>query len=229
MVVGLVQSLTRLVKKLSIEIQHTDWSQYDKTHSYQDVDFEAKKAFVLKHASTTPRDYVWDVGCNTGTFSRIASENCHHVISVDGDHNAVEQLYLAEKKNKGSNILPLVMNLSNISPGQGWAGIERQAFDQRKKPDLVLCLALIHHVRMSANIPNVLFLKWLRSLNAEVILEFVNREDEMVVKLLTNKKEQYEDYNLDQFIADAEQYFTISDRAPLKGGKREIFYLKPRS
>ena len=229
MVLGLVQSLTRLVKKLSVEIQHTDWSHYDKTHSYHEVDFDLKKAFVLKHASSTQRKYIWDIGCNTGTFSRICSEYCSHVISVDGDHNAVEQLYLAEKENPASNIQPLVMNLGNISPGQGWAGSERQAFDHRKKPDLILCLALIHHLRLSANIPNVLFLKWLRSLEAEVILEFVNRKDEMVIKLLTNKKEQYEDYNLDQFVADAEQFFTIEDRAALKDGKREIFYFKPRS
>jgi len=228
MVVGLVQSIKLLVKKLSIEISHTDWSQYDKTHSYQEVDFDLKKAFVLKYASSSQREYVWDIGCNTGTFSRIFSEYCSHVISVDGDHNAVEQLYLAEKDNPDSNIQPLVMNLGNISPGQGWGGRERLAFDQRKKPDFVLCLALIHHIRLSANIPNCLFLKWLRSLESEVILEFVNRDDEMVIKLLTNKKEQYEDYNLNQFIADAEQYFTIVDRAPLKGGKREIFYFKPR-
>jgi hypothetical protein len=81
---------------------------------------------------------------------------------------------------------------------------------------------------MSANIPNLLFLKWLHSLEAEVILEFVNREDEMVVKLLTNKKEQYKDYNLEQFTAESERFFTIVDREPLKGGKREIFYLRPR-
>ena len=63
----------------------------------------------------------------------------------------------------------------------------------------MLCLALIHHVHISANIPNTLFLKWLHSLQAAVILEFVHREDEMVVKLLTNKKEQYEVYTLGQF------------------------------
>ncbi len=228
MVIGLVQSLTRLVQNLSIEIKHTDWSQYDKTHSYQESDFDAKKTFVLKHASKSKRKYIWDIGCNTGTFSRISSKNCSHVISVDGDHNAVEQLYIAEKEKPDSNILPLVMNLANVSPGQGWAGRERQAFDQRKKPDLVLCLALIHHVRMSANIPNVLFLQWLRSLEAEVILEFVNREDEMVIKLLTNKNEQYEDYNIEQFTTEAKRFFTIMDRETLKGGTREIFYLKPQ-
>jgi SAM-dependent methyltransferase len=228
MVLGLVQSLTRLTRKLTTEIEHTDWSQYDKTHSYQDDDFEAKKAFVLKHASAKTRDQVWDIGCNTGTFSRICSEFCKQVISVDGDHDAVEKLYLSEKTKQDSNILPLVMNLANISPAQGWAGRERLAFDQRKKPDLVLCLALVHHMRISSNIPNALFLEWLRSLDADVVIEFVNREDEMVVKLLTNKKEQYEDYNLDRFIAETQTFFHIKDRAPLKGGKREIFFLTPK-
>ena len=228
MVIGLVQSLRRLVKKLSINIDHTDWSQYDKTHSYQEVDFQAKKDFVLKQASLSKRDQVWDIGCNTGTFSRISAEFCNQVISIDGDHNAVEQLYIHQKKDAASNILPLYVNLGNISPGQGWAGKERQALDQRKKPDLVLCLALIHHVRMSANIPNRLFLEWLRSLDAEIVLEFVNRNDEMVIKLLTNKKEQYEDYNIDQFVKETKEFFTIKDREPLKGGKREIFFLKPR-
>ena len=71
-------------------------------------------------------------------------------------------------------------------------------------------------------------MKWLRSLESDVVLEFVNRNDEMVVKLLTNKKEQYEDYNLEQFVAEAQEDFTIEDREELKGGKREIFFLRPR-
>jgi hypothetical protein len=228
MILGLVQSLTRLVSKLRIEIEHTDWSQYDKTHTYVDAELEKKKAFVRKHASNREREQIWDIGCNTGTFSRICVDACDNVIALDGDHNAVEQLYLAERRTPDSNIVPLVMNLANISPGQGWAGMERRAFDHRKQPSLVLCLALIHHLRLTANIPNALFLRWLRSLNADVILEFVQREDEMVIKLLTNKDEQYEDYNLDQFVREAEQLFMIGDRESLKEGKREIFYLTPR-
>lgn len=227
MVVGLVQSLQRLVRGLSIAMDHTDWSQYDKTHSYLDEELKAKKAFVLKHASARRRSQIWDVGCNTGTFSRLVADHCDQVISVDGDHAAVERLYLAEKKHK-SNILPLVMNLANISPSQGWNGDERKAFDQRGKPELVMCLALIHHTRISANIPNAMFLKWLRSLDSDIIIEFVNRDDDMVVKLLTNKKEKYEDYNIVQFKAEAEALFTIEDSQILKGGKREIFFLTPK-
>jgi len=60
------------------------------------------------------------------------------------------------------------------------------------------------------------------------VIEFVNRHDEMVVKLLTNKKEQYADYNLEQFIGECESLFNIKERKSLKGGKREIFFLTPR-
>ena len=228
MVLGLVQSLIRLVRGLDVEIAHTDWSRYDKTHTYEDSDLEEKKAFVLKHASSKFREEIWDIGCNTGTFSRLCSDHCNQVVAIDGDHNAVEQLYRQNKKSRGTNILPLVMNLANPSPAQGWAGEERLAIHHRGKPDLILCLALIHHVRLTSDIPNALFLSWLRRFDAEVILEFVDRSDEMVVKLLTNKKEQYEDYNLEQFVIEAQRHFDISDRSPLKGGKREIFYLTPR-
>jgi len=153
MVVGLVQSLSRLVSKLKTEIEHTDWSHYDRTHSYDDIEHEEKKSFCEKHASSQHRNFVWDIGCNTGTFSKIAAAHADLVLSLDGDHDAVEQLYLREKENRDSNILPMVMNLANISPNQGWAGSERAALDNRVKPDLVFVLALIHHTRISANIP----------------------------------------------------------------------------
>jgi len=91
-----------------------------------------------------------------------------------------------------------------------------------------MCLALIHHTRISANIPNLMFLSWLRQLNCDVIIEFVDRHDEMVVKLLTNKKEQYQDYTLDGFVQECQSMFSVVDRAPLKEGCRQIFYLSPK-
>ncbi len=228
MVVGLVQGLKRLVNSLKSDIEHTDWSHYDRTHSYQDDEHDAKKKFVEEKAKASRRGFIWDIGCNTGTFSRLVAPYADHVLSLDGDHDAIEQLYLRERETKSSNILPMVMNLANISPNQGWGRKERLALDSRKTPDLVLCLALIHHMRISANIPNIYFLKWLRSLEASVVLEFVDRSDEMVIKLLTNKKEQYNDYNAEQFEKECRLFFNIEDRLKLKSGKREVFHLSPK-
>jgi len=227
MVLGLVQSLTRLVKSLKIELDHTDWSDYDQTHSYDAEEHNSKKAFVERAVSGISSPHVWDIGCNTGTFSLISASQASQVIAIDGDHNAIEKLYLSHKDSAEANILPLVMNLANISPAQGWAGIERIAFDGRRKPDIVLALALIHHIRMSANIPLDMFFEWLKRLECEVVLEFVDRHDEMVVKLLTNKSEQYADYNRENFITQAKKHFNIKESASLKGGKREIFHLVP--
>ncbi len=227
MVISLVQSIKNLIRKIEFKAEHTNWSKYDKTHSYSDNDFNTKKEFIEKHASGKLRNQIWDIGCNTGTFSEICSKYCDQVISIDADFAAIENLYLSEKNKTNSNILPLIIDISNISPSQGFAGKERKGFDKRGKPDLIICLALIHHIRITSNIPNSIFIKYLRSLNSDVIIEFVDRQDEMVKKLLTNKKEKYADYNRDQFIYEIKQYFTIIDRQPLKTNKRELFFITP--
>lgn len=228
MVLGLVQQMKRLVSSIKRPIEHTDWSNYERTHSYEDLEFKEKEAFVRHHAGARRRTMVWDIGCNTGHFSKICAEFAEHVIAIDGDHDAIEQLYLREKMLEDSNILPLNMNLANLSPAQGWAGSERKAFDKRSRPELVLCLALIHHIRFSANIPCALFLDWLRSLESEIIIEFVDRTDDMVIKLLTNKKEQYKDYSLEIFEGQVRERFEVIDTRDLKGGKRRIYMLHPK-
>lgn len=228
MVLGLVQGLKSTVSGLQWKVQHTDWSQYAANHSYESKDVEIKRAFVTRVAGSRPRKLVWDIGCNTGTFSRIAAANAQTVVALDGDHDAIEQLYRSEKTEPAKRILPLVMDLANVSPNQGWAGAERKALDARGRPGLVLCLALIHHMRVSSNVPIPLFLDWLRSLGSEVVLEFVGRQDEMFLKLLANKSVTYDDYSLESFVEACRSRYEIADRQPLKDGHRELFHLVPR-
>jgi len=64
--------------------------------------------------------------------------------------------------------------------------------------------------------------------NAEIVIEFVDRHDEMVIKLLTNKKEQYGDYTHEAFVQEAQRRYEVVDQMELKGGKRVIYHLKPR-
>ena len=104
---------------------------------------------------------------------------------------------------------------------------ERPAFDARRNPDMVLCLALAHHLRVAANIPLRLFIGWLRSLDATCILEFVGRDDEMFQTLLENKREHYADYTAENFESEVRRCFSVRDRLKLKGGLRELFLLEP--
>ena len=228
-IIALLQSMRRLIKKLDFGIDHTTWSNYEKTHSYNDTEIVRKEQFVLKSAKTGRWKTAMDIGCNTGTFSKIVAPFSDMVISADGDHNAIEQLYQREKGDDNvGNIIPLVVNLANPSPAQGWAGVERKALGDRVNPDLILCLALIHHIAISANVPIPIFLDWLQSFKADIVIEFVTREDDMVKKLLTNKTVNYDHYNLDIFETELGHRFKIIDSELLKGGHRKIFFVAPK-
>jgi hypothetical protein len=71
LIVNNVAKLRTLVAKLSPGRDRTQWSDYDRTHSYDAAEFEQKAAFVRDAAATRHWQRAWDIGCNTGTFSRI--------------------------------------------------------------------------------------------------------------------------------------------------------------
>lgn len=225
LIVRNVEGLKRIVTRLQPGGARTEWADYARTHSYDDDDFEAKRSFVGAAAAHRRWRTVWDLGCNTGTFSRIAAQHAEYVVAMDGDWMAIDSLYHAQgSRNDRNRILPLVIDLSDPSPNQGWRGAERKALPERGRPELTLCLALIHHMVISANIPLADFIGWLAGLGTSLVIEFVGRDDEMVHTLLRNKDDQYDDYRLDVFEAELARRFDIRDKRPLKGGKREIYF-----
>ena len=234
---ALLDNLTRLVRRLSYKPRST-WAAYAHSHPYDDADFVRKKEFVARHTEALRPALTLDLGANTGVLSRIAARFSRVVVAADADHDAVETLYLAlrddqtEARGEGGdsehrNIIPIVLDVANPSPGLGWAGTERAAFTARAKPDLVLCLALVHHLRVAANVPLPLVIDWLRTFEAPVVMEFVGREDEMFAELIANKQERYEDYSAASFEAHLRGRFHVRDRLPLKGGLRELLLLSP--
>lgn len=229
LIVNNVEKLIRLVSKLSLPGVKTEWSDYDKTHSYDAAQAQLKADFVRRAAATRRWALAWDLGCNTGTFSRIVDEHADYVVSMDGDWMAIEHFYQREKAGAASKtILPLVVNLADASPNQGWLGRERKGLAERGRPELTLCLALVHHIVISANIPLSDFIGWLASLGTSVVIEFVGRDDEMVQTLLANREDQYDDYRPEVFRDLLARHFDIQDEQDLKGGKRRIYFATAR-
>ena len=118
------------------------------------------------------------------------------------------------------------MILGNPSPNQGWAGKERRSLMDRGKPDLILCLALIHHLRITGNVPIHSIIEWLASLTDRLIVEFVDKKDPMVERLLLNKEDTYGDYTLENFEQLLGQQFRIEKTLTLKGSHRTMYFAR---
>ena len=224
-----VAKLTRLVKRLDWKPEGTQWTDYRTALPHVVLDDEAKSAFVQGVCTRRRWPLVWDLGCNDGRFSRIAAETADTVVAMDRDHGCVERLYRALHAEHSTNILPLCVNLANLSPAMGWRGRERKRLEERGRPDLVLCLGLIHHLIIGHNIPLPEVTDWLASLGGEIIIEFPSKQDAMVQALLRNKRDQYSDYSLAHLELALSRSFEIRDRMTLPSGERTLLHAVPRA
>jgi SAM-dependent methyltransferase len=174
-------------------------------------------------------DLVWDIGCNNGRYSRIAAEVARTVVAFDAEQGPVELLYRELRAEANDRILPLTMNLADPSPGLGWRGLERRALADRGTPDLVLALALVHHVTIGANVPVKEFVDWLASLGAALVIEFPTREDPMVRKLLAPKREGlHPDYEIGFFERCLGEAFEVERSQRLESRTRVLYFARPK-
>jgi SAM-dependent methyltransferase len=221
-----VRGLLKTVRGLNWKQSSSVWADYATNNTYTDADQQLKEQFVRSVVSARRRGLAWDIGCNTGNYSRIAAENSDYVVAMDSDHLAVERLYQSLKAEKHEAILPLVCNLADASPNLGWRGLERKALAERGRPDLTLCLALIHHIVIGANIPLREFILWLASLGTDLVIEFVSKDDPMVKTLLRNKRDDYSDYSIEFFERCLGESFHVARREMIAGSTRTLYHAR---
>jgi ribosomal protein L11 methylase PrmA len=171
---------------------------------------------------------VWDLGANTGEFSRLASRQGIFTVAADVDPVAVEKNYLAVKQQAETSILPLLMDLTSPSPDLGWANRERDSLENRGPADLIMALALIHHLAISNNVPLAEVASYFSRLGKYLIIEFVPKEDSQTQKLLTSREDIFGDYNQTGFEEAFGKYYQVVQKAQVKNSKRTIYLLKAK-
>ena len=225
-----VEGLRRLVRRLEWNPGRSTWSGYGEGNPYSEADAAAKEAFVRAATAGRRCALAWDLGCNDGRYTRLAAEACDYVVAIDGDAAVADLLFRALREEGSRTILPLTMDLADPSPNLGWRGLERRALEERGRPGLVLCLALVHHVAISANVPLESFLDWLAGLGAALVIEFPTREDPVVQRLLAGKAPGANPaYDTESFEHALARGWDVERREVLPSGTRILFGAAPRT
>ncbi len=223
---GFIDSLERLTRKFVWKTAQTEWRDYYDQTNYSDAAFEEKKQVVRSFIDRFKPESIWDLGANTGEFSRVVKGNAARIVSFDVDSAAVEMNYLRVKKEGETHILPLIQDLTNPSPGIGWMHQERESLMQRGSADMCLALALIHHLAISNNVPLSEIARLFSSMASYLIIEFVPKEDSQVKRLLATRKDIFSDYHKEGFERAFLNYYRIITSKQLSESHRTLYLME---
>ncbi len=224
---ALLDSLRRTVEGLRW-VPGGHWAEYATTTSYSEAATASKSAIVAEMLRAAGGSRAWDVGANTGVYSAIAADAGYRVIAWDQDAASVEAHWRRVGGAGNPAILPLVLDLSNPSPAIGWALEERRSFLERGEPDLIMALALVHHLAIGNNVPLPGLARLFARMARHAIVEFVPKEDPMTRRLLAARRDIFEHYSIHEFRAAFGETFEIVREAPITDSPRTLFLLERR-
>jgi SAM-dependent methyltransferase len=219
--------LEALIGRLRPRGRDSHWTHYGGRPHYPRRALAAKDAFVAAALARYEPDTVVDLGCNDGRYARIAAASARTVVAADVDEAVVDRLYRSLREYGPPNVTPLVLDVADPSPGLGWLNRERAPFVQRVRCQLVLCLALVHHLAIGGNVPLPQVVDLLASFGAPVVVEVAGRSDPLVQRLLGAKRDVHDGYGIAAFERCAAARFDVARRLPILDGQRTLFELVP--
>jgi ribosomal protein L11 methylase PrmA len=225
---GLIDNLETAICSLKWQPQGTEWANYYEDTNYSSAARQHKAELVRAFLEKIHPRNVWDLGANVGIFSRIASDQKIPTIAFDIDPAAVEKLYRETVKNQETYLFPLLLDLTNPSPGLGWRSQERRSLQERGPADTILALALIHHLAISNNVPLQHIAHYFSILCQSLLIEFVPKQDSQVQRLLTTREDIFTIYTQQEFERCFKHYFTIEQFVPIKESHRILYLMRKK-
>lgn len=217
----ILDSLTILIRKLKPLQSTSAWkTYYDETILNRDY-LEAKQKIIGTILRNLEYQTVVDLGANTGLFSQMCAPDAM-VTAVDADATCIDALYQTLKKNRCTNIYPLVAEVSYPSPAIGFMNRERQALLTRLNADVCLALGLLHHLVIQKHLPVNYLASFFASICNTLIIEYVPVSDPKVQELLRNAKAKEYSLTYTSFINHFNEYFTLLSNEPVGNSGRII-------
>jgi len=225
---GVLRRLLKAMQGLRPLERKSSWSDYTSMTHYSDQKLATKVEFVQSAVENLQAKRVLDVGCNTGGFSIVCAKKGADVVALDYDPVVVGKLWRHASIEKLS-ILPLVVNLAQPTPATGWRNRECPSFLDRArgKFDLVLMLAVIHHLLVTERVPLLEILRLAADLTKDAaVIEFVPATDPMFRRLLRGRDGLHRDFTQQSFEQACSKFFRIERKEELEAGSRCLYLLR---
>ena len=217
-----IARLGRQIRRAAGQRGHSQWSRYEQSaHHYQSTDVEEKQKFVKSAFARCRPERVLDIGANTGTYSLLAADAGANVVALDSDTAALEELWrTAATQNKPITVL--VANIARPTPAAGWCNREHFSLLDRLTGgfDLVLMLAVIHHLILREQLPLTHIASLCASLTRRwLLLEWVPPSDPMFQEWLRGRDDLYGHLTEDDLTRAFKPHFSVADRTLLGNGR----------
>lgn len=211
---SVIEEIRSFVLDINLEFKNSNWSSYQfEDNSKQQFDYNKdsldKRSIIMNFIESKNPKNIIDIGGNLGWFCFASNKLLISSILVDYDYACIDKAYKSIKDNEIKGILPIVGDFQ---------GLEKSGF----KSECVLALALIHHLvfHQLLNFQDIVSL--LEDLTSKyLIIEFVHPYDKYLKVYFNN---QFEWYNMDNFIEELKSKFNILDIKPSDRNERSIIF-----
>ena len=233
--IGSTRSVEAVVDSLRRAVEGVRWSglshwssYYAEGESYSAEAFTRKSEVVTGWLERLRPATVWDLGANTGYFSKAAARLGASAVALDADPACIESLYREVREQRLLGVLPLLFDLASPSPAIGWANAERMTLAERGPADVLLALAVTHHLAVSNNVPFVEIASYFSRLCRRAIVEFVPKTDPMVQRMLQGREDVFGEYTQAAFELAFGARFEIDERVVLSPSNRLLYRMTTR-
>src|SRR4029079_9111581 len=144
-----------------------------------------------------------DVGANEGHFSFVAARQGASVVAIDSDPVVTGKIWREAVRNQ-RDVLPLVVDLTRPTPALGWRNQECESFLDRAQGhfDLVMLLAVIHHMLVTERVPLDEILGLVEDLTREyALIEFVAPQNPIFARIVRGRENLYSHLTIAAFEA----------------------------
>jgi SAM-dependent methyltransferase len=222
-------SLRKLTRHAMPKGSASAWSDYEATRShYTSAQSQQKLDWVRNILEDLHPARVLDIGANTGEFSALAAEKGARVVALERDAAAADRLF-QKTRAKRLAIQTIHADLARPTPAVGWNNRESTTLIQRLEgqSDLVLMLAVIHHLILMEQIPLPAIVDLCHRLTFRyLVIEWVPPTDPMYQSLMRGRNDLYGHLAEPDLLSACAGHFHVLRRQPLENGRVLLLFAK---